>query len=138
MSIYNTGSDIVKELNLYATSELLRKYYNERTKERKFSLISIECGTIGAFSDLTLGSLQSFNLISTATLICLEQNEKNLFTTALSLLLQIVEMSDTTELPVLLSAKWNEINEKVNHFNERHGELYWQLIKSWYRVNEVR
>jgi len=135
MSMYNTGNDIVKKLNLYATSEFLREYYYERTKEWKLSMISIECGTIGTFSDLKLSPLQSFNLISTAVLICLEQNEKDLFTTALSLLLQIIKMSETTELPMLLSDKWDELNEKVNYFKDRSGELYWQLTKEWYRVN---
>jgi len=135
MSMNNIGSDIVNKLNLYATSELLREYYYERTKEWKLSMISVECGTIGAFSDLKLSPLQSFNLIPTAVLICLEQNEKDLFTTALSLLLEIIEMSKTTELPMLLSDKWNELNEKVNYFKDRDGELCWQLTKKWYRVN---
>jgi hypothetical protein len=79
-----------------------------------------------------MNRLQSFNLIPAAVSLVLEQEDIDLFTTALSLLYRCIEMSKTAEAPELLLEKWTLIEERVKNTQGCDCDIYWEFIKKWY------
>ena len=136
-SIWNIGNDIVNEITRTSNPKLLIDLFNVRTKAWKYHMVSIECGTFGAFSDLTkLSSIEGFKLIPTAIEIVNNQIDETLITTALSLLSTCIEISNTTEIPNELLQHWESIDAKVNEGNVKERMEIWSAINRWYRIDK--
>lgn len=133
-SILNTGSDLVAEIRCNCKPELLRELFGLRTAEWKYHKMSIEGGTVDIFSDLHNFQYSSFELIPCAAEIVLDQEDTELFITALSLLYRCIEESDTTEMPIELSRQWEHLENKVSEIGNADTLLYWKGICEWYRV----
>lgn len=130
----NSGAELVMKLNDTGNPELLKSLFYLRTKEWPFHMMSTDSGTVNAFCDVKLNASQSFDLIQIAIELCFEQQDSNLFTTALSLLDQCIRMANTTERPEILSRKWHDLENKVSESMDKDCNMYWDGIKSWYRV----
>ncbi len=94
--------------------------------------------TLGTFGDLTKNMLcpRAFSLIPAAVNIALAQTNGGLFVTALSLICDLMEASQTTELPPGLVEKKNILEAKALLFSDNEGiEIYWRGIKEWYRLD---
>ncbi|PRR79853.1 hypothetical protein [Clostridium vincentii] len=136
-SIWKIGNDIVYEIRRTGNPKLLIDLFDVRTKEWKYHIVSNECGTFGVFGDLAkLSYIQGFKLIPTAIEIVNNQIDKDLITTALSLLLTCIETSNTTEIPNELLQQWTSINNKVNESNVEDSMKMWNAINRWYRIDE--
>ena len=137
-SILDVGKDIFYEIKSTGNPKLLLDLYNIRTKVWKYHIINDEFGTYGPFNDITeLDSILAFELISTAVVIVVNQVDKNLLTTALSLLLTCIVQSNTTEIPNELLKNWTCISNKVSAYNFKDITGYWDEINKWYRIEEL-
>lgn len=135
-SILEVGKDIITELIETNKPELLSKLFEVRTSKWKYHSISEECGTIDIFSDIRIISNElGFDLIPVAAEIALRQEGEELFTTALSLLCETIELSETTEMPASLAADFSALREKVRGFGNKDSLLFWDMISNWYRVS---
>jgi len=134
-SILNVGKDIFYEIKSTGNTKLLLDLFNIRTKVWKYHIIHDEFGTYGPFDDITkLDSILAFELISNAVVIVVIQDDKNLLTTALSLLLTCIVQSNTTEIPNELLKNWTCISNKVSAYNFKDITGYWDEINKWYRI----
>ncbi|MDP4268239.1 MAG: hypothetical protein Q8880_12495 [Bacteroidota bacterium] len=134
-SILDEGKDIVAELGRTGNPELLKHLFKLRTQDWEYHIMSNEFGTVGAFSDLSkMSSINGFNLISTSVEIVLEQVDPNFFITALSLLLECICISKTTEMPYSLSEKLDELKGKIIETENEEAQRYLDSILHWYRV----
>lgn len=123
-NIIDKGKDIVCEIKRTGNTKLLFDLFNVRTKAQKYHVIHDEFLSYGIFDDIAeLVNIQAFNSISTAAEIAINQNNENLFTAALSLLLTCVERSNTTEIPSELLHHWKCISKKVCAFASLKEEL---------------
>lgn len=134
-SILMVAKDQVDEIRMNYKPELLKEIFNLRTKEWKYSQMSIEGGTVDIFGDLHSFKYSSYNLIPSAVDIVLAQEETELFATSLSLLHRCIEESDTTEMPDELSKQWNKIGDKADKLQSKESILLWNSICKWYRVH---
>ena len=84
------------------SNEKLNEYFKSKINEWKYYIIMGETFSNGLFDDLNkvISSEQAFNLILPASKIVLEQIDPDLFTTSLSLMNEIISISNTTELPI--------------------------------------
>ncbi len=116
----------------------LKKLFQLRTNIWKCWMISGEGGSWSQFSDLeqNLSSFKAFNLIPTAIEICMEQEDPDLFDTALSLLCSLVTASNTTEIPVIFKEKWAQIITKAEELKSDSHQGLINHIESWYRINQ--
>lgn len=131
--IFHSGTELVKALNNSGNPELLKEVFYQRAKEWPFHIMHSEI-TVGTFYDVELNATQSFGLIPAAMELCFEQHDSDLLATALSLLSQCIRMADTTEIPVILSERWRELENKVSQVGNKDCIMYWEGIKKWYRV----
>lgn len=134
-SVLHAGRDTAVQLRDTGEQEHLKKLFYERTKEWKYHIMNVEGGTIDVFYDVKdMNCLKSFNLIPTAVSLVLEQEDIDLFTTALSLLYRCIEMSKIAEVPEFLLEKWTLIDERVKNARGCDCDIYWELIRKWYGV----
>lgn len=133
-SIFNVGKDLVSKIQLNCEPELLKEIFALRTEKWKYYQISMEGGTIGLFGDLFHLEYCSFELIPMAVEIVLEQEDSDLFITALSLLYKCIEESDTTEIPAELTRQWKVLEKRVREIENRDSLLCWNAICKWYRI----
>lgn len=132
---------IVDELAANGEPELLRQLFYSRTARWKYYIVSGEFGTITLFSDLCdcLSKMQAFTLIPTAIGIVLDQEDPELFTTSLALLLDLSCCSDTTEMPLALSEQWSRLAKKIDELPaDRHRAFLWKQLTHWYRRRSGR
>jgi hypothetical protein len=96
----------------------------------------VESGTIDIFSDLCDMSYGiAFSMIPNAAKILQEQNDEDLFLTALSLLHTCIITSATTEMPLELLNQWSSLCQKVSQWKNEEVNFLWKEIKRWYRIS---
>jgi hypothetical protein len=136
--------------NLYAPAELINQLrlglsdnladlFSQRTKRWPHPMMHDECFTLSTFGDLTqnISTDRAFSLIPIALDIALEQSEKNLFLTALSLIMDLAEASKTTELPPELLEKKTILKSRaLSLLNSKDLQIYWNSITKWYRLTD--
>lgn len=99
-------------------------------------MMSVECGTIGTFSDLEgqITAPVAFDLAPQAIKLVLKQKNEDLVVTALSLLCELARASDTTETPPALAENWEQLRKLASTFSHnRDAKLYWENLCKWYR-----
>lgn len=131
---YDPENEIVKQI----CSNMLDKLpelFDKRSNRWEFPYMHTDEGTIGAFDDLirNVPCETAYKLIPIAIDITLQQHEKKLFVTALSLLSELVSKSNTTEIPKSAVEKLKDLESKVNFYQIKEINTYWNYIKNWYR-----
>lgn len=126
---------LLKDIFENESSSSLKDLFVLRTNHCNYWLISGECGTWGRFDDLEqkLRSNIAFNLIPTAVEICLNQDDSDLFDTALSLLASLIRASNTTEIPNSLKEEWGQIKLKAEELKSYDFKTLIGHIENWYR-----
>ncbi len=135
--LYAQEVELVNQLRL-GVSDNLPDLFASRTKRWPHPLMHDECFTLATFGDLTqnISNDRAFSLIPIAVDIALQQSDQKLFLTALSLINDLVRASQTTELPVTLIEKKNNLEERILSFSNNHElQIYWSSIKEWYRLS---
>ena len=119
------------------SNEKLNEYFKSKINEWKYYIIMGETFSNGLFDDLNkvISSEQAFNLILPASKIVLEQIDPDLFTTSLSLMNEIISISNTTELPIGLKDQLKKIKELNLKFN-KDAKILMKSINEWYRIEE--
>jgi hypothetical protein len=135
-NLYASEEELVKQL-CSGLSDNLADLFIQRTKHWPHPMMHDECFTLGTFDDLTenISCERAFFLFPIALDIALVQTDKNLFVTALSLLMSLASASGTTELPPKLIENKNIIESKLQSVaNDNQTRFYWNSIKEWYRL----
>jgi hypothetical protein len=135
-SIFRKQKNIVLQIIEEPSEDLLRELFKDRVKEHKYWLVGMECCcTVGLFDDLVqmISVDSAYSLVNPAVSICLEQTDKDLSITACSLIMAMVEKSNTTQLPKNLLEKWQLLSEKMLMLDDSNANLLWRGIKQWYR-----
>jgi hypothetical protein len=115
------------------SAEALVGLFDERTAAWPMPYAHGDYGTAGLFADLVLGRETAHALVSTGVVLTLAQSTPALTECALSLLSQLARSSETTEVPALLRARWNELAGFARARGAR-CENEWCSIASWYRL----
>ncbi len=136
-SILNIGKDLVDEIRSNCKPELLNDIFRLRTADWKYHQMSVEEGTIDIFCDLRNFEYSTFELIPAAAELALAQEDSEIFTTAVSLLLRCIEESNTTEMPTGLSKQWEALENKVSRIGNTESLLFWNGICKWYRIGRT-
>ena len=105
---YEHGAEFALELSTNPSPLTLRRLFQVRVEHWTYPIVHAECGTIGAFGDVKINPDAAFQLIGTAADILLSQTNDGLLVTAGWLLSQIIETSQTTEMPSELERNWSE------------------------------
>ena len=129
---------LLKDILKSESKTSLKELFQLRTNAWKYWMISGEGGSWSQFSDLTqkIDSFKAFNLIPTAIEICIEQEDPDLFDTALSLLSSLVTASNTTEIPIIFKEKWEQIILKAEELKSESHKVLINNSESWYRINQ--
>ncbi|WP_256762440.1 hypothetical protein [Cohnella sp. WQ 127256] len=112
--------------------QLLKDLIVLRTNRWKYHLIIGEY-TTGLFSDLErkLNEETAFRLIRISMQIVLEQSDSDLITTSLSLLMDLVRTSNTTEIPEGLIEGLSILDNMKLEIDDKE---YIKSIRNWYRI----
>ena len=127
-SLYQVAAVLVHRVR-GGDASVLAELFQRRAAHWPHHMMHIEGGTIGLFNDFThdLAPEVAFALIPTAAGVALAQPDAELLECALSLLVDLAQASDTTELPGGLDRLWVAL--------ERHatGQTSRQDLRRWYR-----
>ena len=125
----------IEEIVLNPTLDLYKELFNIRTKEWKYWMKHNDHDTAGSFDDLLnkLEPYKAFESIKYIVDLLHMQLDKDLFITCLSLLLDMVKVSNTTEIPDELKNNLKLIEIRVKELNEKDATLLFDGIKEWYR-----
>lgn len=135
-NLYIHEADLVGKLRL-GFSENLAALFDLRTKRWPHPYMHDECFTLSTFGDLTqnIPNDRAFSLIPLAFDIALKQTDQTLLLTSLSLIIDLLRASDTTELTPTLIEKINGLDKQVLSLsNNGKVQTYWNSIKEWYRL----
>lgn len=116
---------------------LLPSLFNQRTSRLKAPMLHCEGYTLEIFNDLTqnISNDAAFSLIPETIVIVDKQDDQQLFLLALTLLVGLIQASNTTQLEPLLFAKLASLSEKAKMFiNSQEADKCLHPIYQWYRI----
>jgi len=127
-------AELVERLCAGEANENLRQLFMARTKRWKHPYIHAECFTFGIFSDLEdkLEPPTAFSLVTQAVDLVVEQKDRELLTTAFSLLCGVSRATNTTEMPPSLETNWEKLSALADKI-PKHDLVYWEGLRKWYR-----
>ena len=132
-SVFENGKEFL-ESAIAGDGDALRELFAARTAAWSAPIISEEAGTFGLFDDLSdqLEPYIAFSLVPVAVDIALSQNDTLRLEQAIWLLLGIVEATQTTEVPKILSEAFPMLKDRVSRIGANCvGEL--SAINKHYR-----
>ncbi|MGE5608658.1 MAG: hypothetical protein ACM359_05365 [Bacillota bacterium] len=136
IALYRHGAELVRELSAAPNPAALRKLFEVRTAVWKYPIQGQECFTIGTFGDIELAPEAAFQLVGTAAEIMLGQTDPDLTVTAGFLLLEIIQASQTTQLPESLEQRWDAAIAKLASVTgeaQSDAGIALDAISRWYR-----
>ncbi len=114
----------------------LVKYYEEHLRDWNAKLLTDEWYFARLRSSITKGlsSKEAFHLIPQALSLTMLQNDSVLCIETFELLMDLVRISDTTEMPQEIELQWDNLLNHVRSFGNYHRRRIDEITK-WYRKN---
>lgn len=133
--IFQTGHLELEKLCQEQTLQNLLAYFIVRTDEWQYPMIAMECFSVGVFHDLSnaFKNEGAFALMELSSRMPWNDFSDERFALGMKFVSNLASLSNTTEMPKELKAKWDEISTRMESIDPLN--VSWEDLKRHYRLN---